>query len=103
MTSALSGSSADGPLHLDVVGRWRGRRHGAEAAGTALAVPVAVAVAAAARAAAVALFFVSRRPGAVAPVCALFLAMIVLRRPQTRRTGPLAGTWLRPPLVAAPV
>ncbi|MGW1910061.1 hypothetical protein ACWCQS_04630 [Streptomyces sp. NPDC002076] len=97
MTSALSGSPADGPLHLDVVGRWRGRRHGADAAGTA------VTVAAVACAAAVALFFVSRRPGAVAPVCALFLAMIVLRRPRTRLTGPLAGAWLRPRLVAAPV
>lgn len=97
MTSAPSGSSADRPLHLDVVGRWRGRRHRADAAGTELTVPVA----AAARAAAVALFFVSRQPGAVAPVCARFLAMIVLRRPQTRRTAPLAGTWLRPLLEAA--
>ncbi|MQY34263.1 hypothetical protein SRB17_22290 [Streptomyces sp. RB17] len=200
MTSALSGSSVDGPLYLDVVdlahrspgwldgiiavwsayglavfallmvaGWWRARRAGADAAVTALTVPVAVVVAfgvnsavkplvaedrpcrhlafrtleacpargdwafpsnhtAVAFAAAVALFFVSRRLGAVASVCALamgasrvwvgvhyphdvvvgaalgglvgFLAMIALRRRPDRLVARLSRTWLRPLLVA---
>ncbi|WP_433454803.1 phosphatase PAP2 family protein [Streptomyces sp. CA-142005] len=157
---------------LMVVGWWRARRGGADAAMTALSVPVAVVVAfavnsavkpvvaedrpcrglafrtleacpargdwafpsnhtAVAFAAAVALFFVSRRLGAVASVCALamaasrvwvgvhyphdvvagaalgglagFLAMIVLRRLPARLAGRLSETWLRPLLVAGTV
>ncbi|MEU2926867.1 phosphatase PAP2 family protein [Streptomyces sp. NPDC007251] len=197
---ALSGSSVDGPLYLDVVdlahrspgwlddtiavwsayglavfallmlaGWWRARRDGAGAAMTALAVPVAVVAAfgvnslvkplvaedrpcrrlafrtleacpargdwafpsnhtAVACAAAVALFFVSRRLGAVASVCAVAmaasrvwvgvhyphdvvagavlgalvgcLAMILLRRLQAGPVERLAETWLRPLLVS---
>ncbi|MEU6089475.1 phosphatase PAP2 family protein [Streptomyces sp. NPDC047085] len=154
---------------LMVVGWWRARRAGADAAMTALAVPVAVVVAygadaglkllvredrpcrhlpfrtleacpargdyafpsnhaAIAAAAAVALFFVSRRLGVVAAVCAVamaasrvwvgvhyphdvlfgaavgglvaFLVMTVLRHAPRGLTGRLAGTWLRPLLLS---